>query len=213
MKKRMLALGLVLALTASTMTGCVKVVKIGEEAQYTGKTEFNAGDNVAEIWESMALPELEEKAVELKDFLTEANGDLKSLVDKYGKYSMGTSGEINYVVKGTGTVDEVNQEKKAGYMTVRLDGYDGAEVIKLQIGSVYKGSSIRDSLDIIKFGDYTNQQDWAAVSQSINKIVDEQVVQPADPGSLEGKTISFLGSFTANDNTEVLITPVELEVE
>lgn len=213
MKKRMLALGLVLAFTASTMTGCVKVVKIGEEAQYTGKTEFNAGDNVAEIWESMALPELQEKAVELKDFLTEANGDLKSLVDKYGKYSMGTSGEINYVVKGTGTVEEVNQEKKAGYMTVKLEGYDGAEEVKLQIGSVYKGSSIRDSLDIIKFGDYTNQQDWAAVSQSINKLVDEKVIQPADPSSLEGKTISFTGAFTANDNTQVLITPVELEVK
>ncbi|MDC7286716.1 DUF2291 domain-containing protein [Blautia schinkii] len=213
MKKRMLALGLVLALTASTMTGCVKVVKIGEEAQYTGKTEFNAGDNVAEIWESMALPELQEKAVELKDFLTEANGDLKSLVDKYGKYSMGTSGEINYVVKGTGTVEEVNQEKKAGYMTVKLEGYDGPEEVKLQIGSVYKGSSIRDSLDIIKFGDYTNQQDWAAVSQSINKLVDEKVIQPADPSSLEGKTISFTGAFTANDNTQVLITPVELEVK
>lgn len=213
MKKRMLALGLVLAFTASTLTGCVKVVKIGEEAQYTGKTEFNAGDNVAEIWESMALPELKEKAVELKDFLTEAKGDLKSLVDKYGKYSMGTSGEINYVVKGTGTVEEVNQEKKAGYMTVKLDDYDGAEEIKLQIGSVYKGSSIRDSLDIIKFGDYTNQQDWAAVSQSINKLVDEKVIQPADPSSLEGKSISFTGAFTANDNTQVLITPVELEVK
>ena len=113
MKKRMLALGLAAAMTAFTMTGCVKVVKIGEEAQYTGKTEFNAGDNVAEIWESQAVPELQEKAVELADFLKEANGDLKSLVDQYGKYSMGTSGEINYVVKGTGTVTEVNQEKKS----------------------------------------------------------------------------------------------------
>ena len=53
-------------------------------------------------------------------------------------------------------------------MTVKLDGYDGPEEISIQIGSVYKGSSIRDSLDVIKFGDYTNQQDWAAVSQSIN---------------------------------------------
>jgi predicted lipoprotein len=213
MKKRMLALGLAAAMTAFTMTGCVKVVKIGEEAQYTGKTEFNAGDNVAEIWESQAVPELQEKAVELADFLKEANGDLKSLVDQYGKYSMGTSGEINYVVKGTGTVTEVNQEKKAGYMTVKLEGYDGTLEISIQIGSVYKGSSIRDSLDIIKFGDYTNQQDWAAVSQSINKVVDEQVVRPADPASLKDKTISFTGCFTANDNTKILITPVEMEVK
>lgn len=213
MKKRILALGLVLALSASAMTGCVKVVKIGEEAKYTGKEEFNAGDDVAAMWESEALPDLEGKAVDLKDFLTEAKGDVKSLVDKYGKYSMGTSGEINYVVSGTGTVEEVNQEKKAGYMTVKLDGYDGAEIVKIQIGSVYKGSSIRDALDVIKFGDYTNQQDWAAVSQSINKLVDENVVAPADPASLSGKTVSFMGAFTAKDNTEILITPVKLEVQ
>lgn len=99
--------------------------------------------------------------MDLAEF-TEANGDVKSLVDKYGKYSMGTSGEINYVVKGTGTVTEVNQEKKAGYMTVKLDGYDGPEEISIQIGSVYKGSSSVIHW-MIKFGDYTNQQDWAVV--------------------------------------------------
>ena len=213
MRKRVLAVGLAAVMMSTAMTGCVKVIKIGQEAEYTGKTEFNAGDDVAGIWESKALPDLEGKAVDLAEFLTEANGDVKSLVDKYGKYSMGTSGEINYVVKGTGTVTEANQEKKAGYMTVKLDGYDGPEEISIQIGSVYKGSSIRDSLDVIKFGDYTNQQDWAAVSQSINKLIDEEVVQKADPASLDGKTISFTGCFTANDNEKILITPVELEAK
>lgn len=213
MRKRVLAAGLIAVIMTMTMTGCVKVIKTGQEAEYTGEEEFNAGDNVTSMWESEALPDLEGKAVELSDFLTEANGDLKSLVDKYGKYSMGTSGEINYVVKGTGTVEEVNQEKKAGYMTVKLEGYEGPEVISIQIGSVYKGSSIRDSLDVIKFGDYTNQQDWAAVSQSINALIDAEVVKKADPASLEDKTISFMGCFTANDDTEILITPVELEVK
>lgn len=213
MRKRVLAVGLAAAMMATTMTGCVKVVKIGEEAEFTGEKEFNAGDDVASIWESQALPELQEKAVELSDFMKEANGDVKSLVDKYGKYSMGTSGEINYVVKGTGTVTEVNQEKKAGYMTVKLDNYDGPAEIDIQIGTVYKGSSIRDSLDMIKFGDYTNQQDWAAVSQSINQLIDKEVVQAADPASLKGKTISFVGCFTANDNEKILITPVELEAK
>ena len=201
MRKLVLAVGLAAVMMSTAMTGCVKVIKIGQEAEYTGKTEFNAGDDVAGIWESKALPDLEGKAVDLAEFLTEANGDVKSLVDKYGKYSMGTSGEINYVVKGTGTVTEVNQEKKAGYMTVKLDGYDGPEEISIQIGSVYKGSSIRDSLDVIKFGDY------------INKLIDEEVVQKADPASLDGKTISFTGCFTANDNEKILITPVELEAK
>ncbi|MBA4699409.1 MAG: DUF2291 domain-containing protein [Ruminococcus sp.] len=217
MKKRIIALGLTLALVASALlTGCgiVKVVKIGEEGKYTGEVEFNAGDDVAAIWETSALPELNETAVDLTEFLTESKGDLTALADKYGKYSMGTSGELSYVVKGTGMVEEVNTESQAGYMTVKPDGYTGAESIKIQIGPVYKGSSIRDTLSFIKFGDYKNQEEWAAVSQGINAIVAEDVVEPAGPESLQGKTVSFVGAFTVSaGSTDVLITPAVLEVQ
>lgn len=212
MKKGVLTLAMAVLVSSSAITGCVKVVKIGEEKALTGKTEFNASDSVATLWDN-AVANIEQKAVELPAFLQEANGDLSSLVDKYGKYSMGTSGSISYAVKGTGTVEEVNQEKKAGYMTVKLDGYDGAEVIKIQIGSIYKGSSTRDTLDIIKFGDFTNQNEWGAISQELHALIDTNVIQAADPSSLSGKTISFTGTFTADGNDELLITPVKLEVK
>lgn len=211
MKKKVFALLLAAALTAA-MTGCVTVVPIGQEGTLTGEVEFSAGDSVAELWED-AVADIEGKAVDLPTFLEEANGDLKSLADQYGKYSMGTSGTISYAVKGTGTVTEVNQEKKAGYMVVQLDGYDGPEVIKIQIGSIYKGSSTRDTLDIISFGDFTNQEEWAAISQELHTMIDANVVQPADPASLQGKTIDFVGTFTADSNDELLITVVDLNVQ
>jgi predicted lipoprotein len=211
MKKRIVLL-MMAAVLLIIPTGCVKVVKIGEESALTGKTDFSASDSVSDLWES-AQENIEEKAVDLGDFLTEANGDLSSLVDKYGKYSMGTSGSISYAVKGTGTVTEVNQEKKAGYMTVKLDGYEGPETIMIQIGSIYKGSSTRDTLDIISFGDYTNQEEWAAISQELHTQIDAEVIQPADPASLEGKTIDFTGTFTVDGNDELLITVVRLDVQ
>ena len=211
MKKKIIAL--VLALTfVFGCTGCVKVIKIGEEGKYTGKEEFNAADAAASLWEN-AVANIEEKAVDLPTFLKEANGDLDSLVDQYGKYSMGTSGTISYAVKGTGVVEEVNTEKKAGFMTVKLDGYEGSEIIKIQIGSIYKGSSTRDTLDIINFGDYTNQQEWAAISQELHNSIDVNVIQPADPASLVGKTIEFTGTFTVDGNDELLITTVVLNVQ
>ncbi|MCI9197670.1 MAG: DUF2291 domain-containing protein [Lachnospiraceae bacterium] len=211
MKKKILVLSLA-AMLAVSVTGCVKVVKIGDEGSLTGKVEFSASDSVSALWES-AEKNIEEKAVELPAFLEEAGGDLKSLVDKYGKYSMGTSGSISYAVKGTGTVEEVDQEKKAGSMIVKLDGYDGPETIRLQIGSIYKGSSTRDTLDVISFGDFTNQEEWAAISQELHAMIDQNVVQPADPGSLQGKTIDFVGTFTADSDDELLVTPVKLEVK
>lgn len=211
MKKRILTLALAVVMTLST-TGCITVVKIGEEGSLTGKTEFDASSSATDMWDA-AVANIEEKAVDLPTFFGEASGDLGSLVDKYGKYSMGTSGSISYAVKGTGVVEEVNQEKKAGYMTVKLEGYDGPEVVMIQIGSIYKGSSTRDTLDIVNFGDFTNQQEWAAISQELHTLIDTNVVQPLDPSSLQGKTIDFVGTFTVDGNDEVLITTVKMEVK
>ncbi len=193
--------------------GCVTIVKTGEEGKLTGEVEFNAGDNVAEIWESKVLPDLNEKAVDLVQFLTEANGDLKSLASKYGKYSMGTSGELSYTVKGTVVVQEIVSDKKAGYMTLKPDSYSGPETIKLQIGTVYKGSAVRDSLDFIKFEDYKNQVDYAAVSQSLHETIQNTVISKLDFASLAGKQIAFVGCFTVDKADELLITPVQIEVK
>ena len=152
--------------------------------------------------------------MDLKEFLEQSNGDLTALAEEYGSYSMGKSGELSYAVKGTGTVEEVNTQSQAGYMSVKLEGYSGTESVKIQIGPVYKGSSIRDTLSFIKFGDYKNQEQWAAVSQSINEIVAKDVVEPAKPESLQGKTISFVGAFTVSSgSSDVLITPVVLEAK
>lgn len=198
------------ALSVSSMAGCAKVVKIGEEGKLTGEVKFNAGEDMSQIWDSKALPELTGKAVDLATLFKEANGDLKSVAAKYGRYSMGTSGELNYTVKGTGTVTEVNTEKKAGYMIVSVDGYTGPMIVKVQVGPVFLGTAVRDSLTIIKFEDYKNQVDYAAVSQSIHSIIQKNVISNNDPVSLKDKKIEFTGCFTADKKDQILITPVVL---
>ena len=214
MKRKIAALLLILAFAAFSMTGCgVKVVKIGEEGKLTGETAFNADSDVEKIWESKAIPELTKKAVDLKTFLTEAKGDLKSLDKKYGKYSMGSSGELSYTVKGTAKVTKVDQSKRAGVMDVQLDGYSGKEQVQLQIGTVFKGSAVRDSLDFISYEDYKNQVQWATVSQSIHNVIQKTVIDPIDVKSLAGKTVEFTGCFTVDGNDRVLITPVRMSAK
>lgn len=112
MGRRIIAVLIAMGLVMTTLTGCVKVVKIGEEGNLTGEVEFSASDNVGSFWETQALPELTGKAVDLGEFLKEANGDLGSLADKYGKYSMGDSGELTYTVKGTEQLQKYRQKKK-----------------------------------------------------------------------------------------------------
>ena len=186
-----------------SLTGCVKVVEIGHEDEITGAKKFDAASSVEAIWESQAVPELKEKAVELPKLLSEANGTLKAVAGKYGKYSMGSTGELSFIVKGKGQITEVNTEKKAGFMVVKLEGYDGPMVTKLQIGPVFKGSAIRDCLSFIKYEDYTNQVDWAKISQSIHDVVAKDVIEPAN----------VTGCFTVDKPDEMLVTPVELIVK
>ena len=127
---------------------------------------------------------------------------------------MGDSGELSYIVKVTGKVQEVTTLSQAVYMSVKIVVYIGTDNVRIQIWPVYKASSIRDTLSFIKFGDYKNQGEWAAVSQSINEIVAKDVVEPVNPSSLEGKSISFVGAFTVSSgSSDVLITPAVLEVK
>lgn len=213
MRKRILLMLITVMLIMSTLTGCIKVVKIGEEGKLTGEVKFNAGDDVAKIWNSAALPELKGKAVDLATFLKESNGDFNSLASKYGKYSMGNSGDLSYTLKSTATVKEVNTEKKAGYMEVTIDGYTGPVKIEVQVGPVFKGTAVRDSLKIIKFEEYKNQVDYAAVSQSINDVIKKSVIDKLDLTTLKGKQIEFTGCFTVEQNDLILITPVALTVK
>ncbi|MFA6849020.1 MAG: DUF2291 domain-containing protein [Selenomonadaceae bacterium] len=213
MKKQAFIVVVMCLVMVFSLAGCVKVVQIGHEGDLTGDVAFNAAENVADLWESQAIPLLQKEAVDLPQFLTESNGNLKALAKKYGRYSMGDKGELSYVVKGQGKVMEVNREKKAGFLLMKIDGYDGPTIVKLQIGTVYKGSAVRDRLEFIKYEDYKNQVDWAKVSQSIHDVVNKKIIEKLDMDTLKGKNIKFIGCFTVDKADEILITPVEVTVQ
>lgn len=211
MKKKVIAVALVAVMAMTMMTGCAgfTVIKTGTEDQFTGKTAFSAGDNVDSFWDSKAVPELTKNAVDLVTLLKEANGDLKSVQDKYAGTSLQNSTSLTYTVKGTAKVDSVNTESKAGTMKILVDGYDGDIDVEVQIGPVFKGTCVRDALSFIKFGDYTNQTEYSQVNQSINKKIEATVISPDTANDYVGKTISFIGCFApGTDNSKILITPV-----
>lgn len=212
--KRGILVTVIISMTLSFyMTGCVKIIKQGEEAALMSESSFDAANNVADVWESVALPELQGKAVELSKFLTEAKGDIITLADQYGKRTQGADGAVSFTVKGLGTVDSVFTESAAGYMNISVNGYTGTEVIKLQTGAVFKGTAVRDSLDFIKFNDYKNQVDYAAVSTSIHHKIKETVYGGIDVTTLTGRQIEFIGCFTFSKNEELIITPVLMTVK
>lgn len=67
---------------------------------------------------------------------------------------MGDQGELSFIVKGTGTVDSVKNKLRSGYIAFTLDGNITNVKTRLQIGPVYKGSAVRDSISLISYKDY-----------------------------------------------------------
>lgn len=204
----MFAVGVMIA-----STGCAKIVKTGSEAELTGEVSFAETLDVSSFWDSQAVPEVEETAVELKQLLVESAGDIDSRADEYGRKTDGAVSSTNFAVHGTGIVKEINTEKKAGFIVIELDDYDGDEEIRLQIGSVIKKTSIRDYLSFINVNNYSDQIQYAELSKAINTYVCENVIAPVDIASSEGKGIEFYGCFTADNDHELLITPVVIELK
>ena len=81
------------------------------------------------------------------------------------------------------------------------------------IRSFSKSDNLFDVLSFIKFEDYTNQVDWAKVSQSLHDMVNKAVVGGVDLKTLKGKKIFFVGCFSVDKKEELLITPVEIKVQ
>jgi predicted lipoprotein len=83
----------------------------------------------------------------------------------------------------------------------------------MQIGSVFKGTAIRDCFTKIKFGDFENQSVFLEISNAIHINLNDNLFSSIDVSTLTGKTIEFYGAITDNGSTEILITPFAIEVK
>lgn len=173
---------------------------------------FDPQDYIDSIFQSDVVPVLKENSIDLPEIFLAAGGDLKSVGDKYG-IRADEGNAYNFLVKGTATVTEVNTEKRVGYAIIAVDGYSGSEIFKIQIGPVFKGTSIRDCMPMIKFDDFKNQVVYAELATAIHVNLSSNLFSTIDIESLEGKTIEFYGALTDNGSTEIVITPFVLEIK
>jgi predicted lipoprotein len=204
------------------------VVSIVDAEDTVQSEAFDPVVYVDGIWESKLLPTFNEKAVELSNILSEIEPDasgtapkdvLTAIAEHYGLITVGEAHV--YMVKGSGTIVNVNAETSLGTAEVALDGYDGPIKVLLYIGSRIPSddTSVRDAVGFITFGDFKEQTEYGKAATEINKRVLATVLCGIDKDSLVGKTISFKGAFTTRtfnliqiDVSQISIVPVEIEL-
>ena len=188
---------LAMALDTTYKKGDVKTTASGREAfdpDSYGKETF-----------PKAVETLDKDAVALPTLLAALRKDQDGASEKYGKRE-GTS-PYAFAASGTGVAGAA----EGGLMPVNVPGVPKATRVSLQVGPALNGTSIRDAVGFIKFGQFTNQVEYADAGTALNNQVKARVLKGVDPKELQGKRVKFVGAFTLITPDVVTITPVRLE--
>jgi len=182
-----------------------------EETVHLNEQQTDINSYVDSIWESKVVPYMVERASEISTVLNILKEDLDKAGEKYGirEYEIGTPWK--FIVKGQGKVISVNTESRNGTISIDLPSYDHQAELEIQIGPVFRGNLIRDSLDFISFGDFKNQIEFSKFGSALNDKVKEQVLSSFNFEELTGSEVNFIGVFTV-ETADILLTPVKFEV-
>lgn len=177
---------------------------IGNEAE-----QFNAANFVASIWNSQVISALQ-GATDINTVLTALKANPTSGSELYGR-KVGQQ-PYSFLVSGNGIITSVNTESRAGLALVDTNG-DGGFDISLAIGPVIRGTAMRDGMPFLSFNQFTNQMQFASVSNEMNALINQQIITPlGDVNSLTGKQVTFAGAFTLDRLDDIVVVPGILRV-
>lgn len=117
------------------------------------------------------------------------------------------------LVRGSGVVTGVDVASRVGRVRLRLDGAPAVE-LAVQVGPVLRGTALRDALDFVRFTDFANQSQYAAVANALNDRVLRSPLGGLDAQVLAGKRLSFTGAVELGGPraSGLEVVPVALEV-
>lgn len=117
-------------------------------------------------------------------------------------------------VTATGVVTDVDRRSRVGVLYLEIAGGQGLRAA-VQVGPVLRGTSLRDALSFLRFTDFANQTEFAAVANALNDRVLRDVLAGLDVESLRGQALSITGVATLSlsaDDRPIDVVPVAVQV-
>jgi predicted lipoprotein len=151
---------------------------------------------VESIWDARVLPAAEQSAIELRSFME-------------GPSRAGTARAV--FVKGRATIATADRQSRVGLAHLVLPwAKDSARGAAIQLGPVIRGTALRDALEFVRFTDFVNQLEYAAVAGALNDRVLSTVLAASQHLSA-GSDVTFVGAVPISAGTTTLeIVPVRL---
>ena len=155
-------------LALAALPAC-RILPLKDEHHVTtdaSRSSFDAASFVSGSWDQRVLPYFQTKATDLREVLDGIAADYNQTAASHGRRLGDVNGPVSYVVQGSGVVQAVNTESRAGTATVAVETAAGPKDVSLQIGPVVRGNAIRDSLPFVGFQDFTNQIEFAQAGRA-----------------------------------------------
>ena len=176
------------------------------DGENTNLTEY-----VDKLWSENVVPYIveESKKNEASEVIAAIKNDQENAGEQYGIRESAAGTPWKYIVSGEARIISLNTESRNGTVGLDLQPYDDEVDLKMQVGPVIQGTTIRDSLDFISFDNFGNQIEYAQFSSELNDKVNQEVLNGFNFEDLLNQEINFKG-VVVKDSSELIITPVEI---
>ena len=174
------------------------------EVSATGRKEFDPAQYGKATFPKVSAA-VEKDAVPIGELLPALQKDQDAAGEQYGRRQ--GSSPYNFATSGEG----IAGKPQGGLLPLKIKGVPKDVQVSVQIGPALNGTALRDVVGFIKFGQFTNQVEYADAATALNTQVKEQVLKDVDRASLQGKRVSFVGAFSLLVPTAVTVMPVKLE--
>ena len=184
-----------------------RVVSLEQAAKAKEAAVFDPKKFSETFW-SGQLPHALSKAIPAEVLLLTIQTNAAEAKQKFSR-SVGVSESYTYFVSGKGRVLSATDDEVLLAVT---SSATNAEV-SLQLGLLFS-SVVRDAPGLLNVNDYPSSQDFNAISEALNRVVEERVQPEVRALAKAGATIEFVGCAEVNDESTDLqplkVVPIQV---
>jgi len=185
------------------------VVSLKRATEEKAAATFNPATFAEKFWNEQLLKSLD-RAVKAEELLHAIHANPTEAKKQFSR-SVGVSESYIYFLSGQGRVVAVSEDEISLTVTA---GTTDAEVA-LQVGLLF-GNAIRDGTGLLNVSDFPNSQDFNAISEALNHLVETRVQPKLREVAKVGAIIRFAGCTEVSDESADLkplkVVPVLVEV-
>ena len=186
-----------------------RVVSVEQATKEKSAAAFDPKRFARVFWEAK-LPHALSNAVPAEVLLPTIGANAAEAKQKFSR-SVGVSESYTYFISGKGRVLSVTEDEVLLAVSASATNAD----VSLQLGLLFS-TAVRDAPGWLNVNDYPSSQDFNAISEALNQIVEERVQPKARQQAKTGATIEFIGCAEVNDESTDLrplkVVPIQVAI-